>query len=441
MEKLLVKGRSHAHKLTLTLAYFLSLFYICFNQYSPALAQPCIQPPPGMVSWWPGDGNMDDIAGGRHGTPVNGASFAPGKVDQAFSFGGNYVSVADEPFWTLGDNPFTIDLWVNFNPNQGRAPFVSHDERGNEFNKWIFWYDPQGHDKPSGPALRFHINSPTLPPLDPVYAPWSPTPEQWYHVAVTRSGSAYALYIDGAQVATGTDHNTIPDPDVPLMIGRAEAYYFNGLIDEVEIYNRALSQSEIQAIFNAGSAGKCKEDCSNGIDDDGDGLVDCEDPDCCDQPGCDTCECEDTTYARKLSYIKFSKRALKDKASMRICINDDFCAAMQAGPDKVVLNVNDCKNIEIAGDELESNSTKTKFLAVSSTHNLKIDCGGGWLYLRLRNMDLDDCDTNPVKFCVTIVKAGEDDLCLCAEAQFTEQYDRKGRLKKLSFMVNEFCSP
>ena len=151
--------------------------------------------------------------------------------------------------------------------------------------------------------------------------------------------------------------------------------------------------------------------------------------------------CSNTTYARMLSYIKFSTRALKDTASMRTCINNAFCNALQAGPDKVILNVNDCEEVEIDGDEIVSNASKTRFLAVSSTYKLKIDCTEGWLYLSLKNVDLDDCDTNPVKFCVTIVKAGEEDLCLCAQEEFDEQRDRKGILKKLFLVVDEFCSP
>ena len=52
---------------------------------------------------------------------------------------------------------------------------------------------------------------------------------------------------------------TIPSINAPLTWGLVEAgRYLNGLMDEVEIYNRALSAAEIQAIFNAGSAGKCQ---------------------------------------------------------------------------------------------------------------------------------------------------------------------------------------
>ena len=223
--------------------------------------QKCVLPPAGLVSWWPGDGNANDIVNHHHGIMQKGATFAPGIVDQAFSFDGedDRVSIPDHNDWTLGDDPFTIDLWVNFTTVFDRSPFVDHTEGPGETNKWWFMYDAWGHYKPSGPALRFHINSPTLPPLDAIYNPWEPYTGQWYHVAVTRNGSIYALYIDGAQITKDTNTTTIPDAETPLFIGQSEEqYFFHGLIDEVEIYNRALSPEEIDSIFLAGSAGKCK---------------------------------------------------------------------------------------------------------------------------------------------------------------------------------------
>ena len=44
-----------------------------FIHLSDAVAQPCVDPPADLISWWPGEGNADDVIGGNHGTLVNGA--------------------------------------------------------------------------------------------------------------------------------------------------------------------------------------------------------------------------------------------------------------------------------------------------------------------------------------------------------------------------------
>ncbi|MDZ7369489.1 MAG: DUF1349 domain-containing protein [candidate division KSB1 bacterium] len=76
----------------------------------------CVNPPSGLVSWWPGENNANDIQSSNHGALQNGATFATGKVGQAFSFDGvdDYVSVPDNTNWDFGMNDFTIDLWLIF---------------------------------------------------------------------------------------------------------------------------------------------------------------------------------------------------------------------------------------------------------------------------------------------------------------------------------------
>src|SRR5205085_6828151 len=73
----------------------------------------CTPPPPNMVSWWPGDGNANDIQGSNNGTLQNGATFAAGKVGQAFSFDGfdDYMQASDTglPF---GSGARTLDFWI-----------------------------------------------------------------------------------------------------------------------------------------------------------------------------------------------------------------------------------------------------------------------------------------------------------------------------------------
>lgn len=64
-----------------------------FNNTSPTQ---CVPPPAGLVSWWPGDGNADDIVGTNHSTLAGGATFVPGIVGDAFSFPpSGYVDIGD----------------------------------------------------------------------------------------------------------------------------------------------------------------------------------------------------------------------------------------------------------------------------------------------------------------------------------------------------------
>ncbi len=244
-------------RLGLTL-YVLSIVFLVPVHSASASACASITPQP--ISWWPGDGDKDDIIGGHHGT--GSATFDTGKVNQGFNFNGStWVDVPDSPAWTLGGHDFTIELWAKLNSLSGLDPFMAHTNGAGFQNKWIFWYNSTGHDRLQGvPALRFMMydSSGTAAPHDIVVAPWNPTAGQWYHLAVTRSGDTYKLYINGNPVASDTSSSVIPNPSASLTIGRAEAYKLNGMIDEPAFYSRALTSQEVSQIFNADSTGKCK---------------------------------------------------------------------------------------------------------------------------------------------------------------------------------------
>ena len=90
--------------------------------------------------------------------------------------------------------------------------------------------------------------------LNPVCQP-SPLPTNtWTHLAVTYNGSTLTLYRDGVAVATSTVSGTLSPTSGTLQIGGSQfGEYFKGLIDEVRIYNRALSDTEIQTIYQQDS--------------------------------------------------------------------------------------------------------------------------------------------------------------------------------------------
>lgn len=223
---------------------------------STAFAGDCVVPPSGLIHWWRGEDNAQDHVGFSHGSPTLGAGFTAGEVGRGFSFNGTSgaVNINDSPSWNFGKSDFTIDLWVRFGAIIPRAPFISSDDLQ---RKWIFWYDELGHGALPGPALRFHISAPGMASKDPISASWRPITGAWYHVAVTRATNNYSLYINGARVAGATSSETVPDASAALQIGAAEAFHFNGALDEIDIFDRALSSSEVRAIFASRISGKC----------------------------------------------------------------------------------------------------------------------------------------------------------------------------------------
>jgi glucose/arabinose dehydrogenase len=147
-------------------------------------------------------------------------------------------------------------------------------------------------------------------------------------------------------------------------------------------------------------------------------------------------ECTDTNF-RGLSWIRFNhRRASRDKVLIRSRVDECFCDALKEGVDEIVLWLDECDQITIPGTALKSNRKKTRFRAMSSTYILEVNCKKGRLKLKLKNADLKNCVSNSVKICVSIT----DGPCLCAEEEFVEDRNKKGRLKVLYLIVKEACS-
>jgi hypothetical protein len=229
----------------------------------------CVTPSTNAIGWWPSDGNNYDLARTNFATLTNGATYGAGEVGNAFVLDGNndYVAVPDNDAWAFGTNNFTIELWVNFQflelnwLEEPEAIFIGQDEGAGYVKKWFFAL--------GGGYLNFHVNGPGLDPVFLVQAEFVPEWDRWYHLAAVRSNTTLTIYVDGTSVGTDTIDFAIPKGVAPLTMGQAEGIGFiDGLLDEVTIYNRALSGTEISAIYSAGWAGKCK------VDGDQDGLTD-----------------------------------------------------------------------------------------------------------------------------------------------------------------------
>ncbi len=224
---------------------------------SPNPPTSCIEPPSNLIGWWPGDGNAEDIVGNNEGSIQGGTSFASGKIGQAFIFEGlnDFVQTTTNNFPT-GNKDRTIEMWVKINEFLSDIPepsspletfFVGYGNFGSSGQIYSLgtagniYYFSQWGSAVFGPSL---------------------VKDRWYHVAVTNSGNAISLFLDGQVVKNGILGINTPS-NTQFYIGRAPGSFgeirrLNGLIDEVAIYDRALSSNEISAIFDAGEKGKCK---------------------------------------------------------------------------------------------------------------------------------------------------------------------------------------
>lgn len=222
----------------------------------------CTPAPEGLVAWWPAEGESVDIVSGNNGTAMNGVSFAPGKVGQAFSFNGSasYIRVADNPSLHC-TNALTIEAWVY--PS-------SLGTYHNIVSKWGLIDALQtSYTTALVPDGRISLavcasGDTSATPVVGTASTNSIAANQWTHFAATYDGLALRMYINGiceSQVAY--NQGIFPGTEA-LAIGAAGVFAggevlspFAGLIDEVAVYNRALSASEIAGIYKAVSLGKC----------------------------------------------------------------------------------------------------------------------------------------------------------------------------------------
>lgn len=218
------------------------------NAGSAGKCRTCTPPPSGMTAWWAGDGNANDIQGSNNGTLMNGATIATGEVGQAFSFDGvnDFVDVPTSS--GLPISTWTIDFWFFLNSNTTSQTFVTNFDGSG--SRYIIEYH-------ATLGLRLGHFA-TFPDLN---SSVKPSAGVWHHLTAIQStnpGIGQSLYLDGNLI--GTAGANIADPTIHLKFGQRGdgTFFLNGLLDEIEIFNRALSASEIQAIVNAGSAGKCK---------------------------------------------------------------------------------------------------------------------------------------------------------------------------------------
>jgi len=245
---------------------------------------PCLEPYAGLMHWWDGDqisaSSTRDLQGDRDATLLHGVSTKPGKVGNALSFDGSddEMKVFMGAVW----DTITVDAWVyhdgdftlNHNPviaaQDGDISWILQvapiDIGAN--NNIIFEYDDGVTHKRVLAGCRAGVG--TGCSSFPTGVPFI-QPDEWYHIAVALNTSTGYLkvYINGVDVPITAETSLTPVSGsmLPaLLVGNRYGLNPNthglvpwkGLIDEIDLFNRVLTPTEIQSIVSSQFVGKCK---------------------------------------------------------------------------------------------------------------------------------------------------------------------------------------
>jgi len=209
---------------------------------------------PKPISHWKFDETLGttaaDSADNNPGTLVNGPTWTTGKIGGAVNLDGvnDYINISPNANLTMGTGSFTIAGWINLDVVCGPSwsnkicPIISTRDLNSGTMADGYWI---------GLALShlwFQIGDGTANNGD-FLVPYSYT-NSWHHIAAVRDRSTnqFKLYIDA--VLKGTDPDTLGDVGNSLSprIGRGFSFYFDGRIDDLRVYNIALSLAEIAAL-------------------------------------------------------------------------------------------------------------------------------------------------------------------------------------------------
>jgi glucose/arabinose dehydrogenase/PKD repeat protein len=179
-----------------------------------------------------------DVSPFKNNGTINGpVSTTSGKFGRALSFDGtnDRVDVPDAASLDL-TNGMTLEAWVKPTTNSGWRTAILK-ERGT--NDLVYALYGSNGAKPQVEAYTGTENSAAATSATPLGA--------WSHLAATYDGTNLRFYVNGALVTTKATSGSMPNTANPLRIGGNAIWgeYFSGLIDEVRVYNRALSASEI----------------------------------------------------------------------------------------------------------------------------------------------------------------------------------------------------
>jgi hypothetical protein len=204
----------------------------------------------GLVAYYPFNGNANDASGnGNNGTVIGATSTQDmfGVPSSAYSFDGlsDYITIPDFP--QADANAHTMSLWIEAKAWTIRGPkiyedFLDKDNAVAGQRQWVC----QGMQ--SGQIRCAVFTSEGEYDLDSISQLQT---NQWYHVVTTWDGTNESVFINGLYDSSTPAPGSLVQASAPVTIGANPGFYqfFDGKIDQVRIYDRALSSNEVTQLY------------------------------------------------------------------------------------------------------------------------------------------------------------------------------------------------
>jgi hypothetical protein len=216
---------------------------------------PSYVPTNGLVGWWPFNGNASDESGNGNNGTVNGATLTTdrnGVANSAFAFSNSTISVPHNSSLGIDQSSgHTISLWAYMTGNQNVQHLVGKRPNGSQqFNWQIAFNYPANVGLSYGGVVSgtfFGVITQYQIPIN-----------QWVHIIGTYSANSYSLYANGVLILNATSSNFYPDVNCPLTFGNSGGFQpYNGNLDDIGIWDRALTPAEIQALYTGQGSSPC----------------------------------------------------------------------------------------------------------------------------------------------------------------------------------------
>jgi hypothetical protein len=204
----------------------------------------------GLLAYYTADNTPNDALGTYNGTLVNGATYGTGKINNGFIFDGvnDYINLGNN-FNFDNTLPFTVSAWV----------YTSSTTIQTYFSKLLNFY---GYELTInfGTGIRFYIKGSNGGSID--LSINGQSENVWQNIVFTYDGSRTALgvngYVNGVLRTKNITSNNLSSSSViaqsAQISGRAGVSQpFNGIIDEIGIWNKVLTEEEVTELYNSGS--------------------------------------------------------------------------------------------------------------------------------------------------------------------------------------------